>query len=119
MSALAPFDSETRRDEAECLAIAILNFIASNEKRLVQFLDLTGLQPNTIRSSARSQLFLRKVLDYTAGNRALLAELERDGDVRPEAIEVARMRLVPQMETEASANERGSHALSSRRSVLH
>ena len=58
--------------DAEDLAIQVLNFIVADLDRMIQFLNVTGLQPETIRESAKSPLFLLGGLDYVSRDDELL-----------------------------------------------
>jgi hypothetical protein len=49
-----PAASET----VDALGIEVLAFIVADVDRIIQFLNVTGLQPETIRESAQSSLFL-------------------------------------------------------------
>ena len=42
------------QSDAESVAIQVLNFIVADVDRIIQFLNVTGLQPETIRTSATS-----------------------------------------------------------------
>ena len=48
------------RGDAESIAIQVLNFIVDDVDRIIQFLNVTGLQPETIRESATSSHFLTR-----------------------------------------------------------
>jgi hypothetical protein len=87
----------SRRDAQE-LAIQVLNFIVGDLDRIIQFLNVTGLQPETIRESAKSPLFLLGVLDYILKDEDLLKEFHRQTDIRPAAILVAAAQLTPEPE---------------------
>jgi hypothetical protein len=60
------------QEAAESLAIQALAFIASDAERIGPFLAATGIGPDMIRAAARQPDFLRGVLDYMAGEDALL-----------------------------------------------
>jgi hypothetical protein len=87
------------QDDAEALAIKVLGFIVADLDRTVQFLNVTGLQPETIRESAKSSLFLLGVLDYASKDEELLKEIEKELDIRPASILVASVYLTPKQET--------------------
>jgi hypothetical protein len=50
-------------EAVDALGIKVLAFIVADVDRIIQFLNATGLQPETIRESAQSSLFLVGVLD--------------------------------------------------------
>jgi hypothetical protein len=51
------------RGDVKGVAIQVLNFIVADVDRIIQFLNVTGLQPETIRESATSSHFLLGVLE--------------------------------------------------------
>lgn len=110
-----------RRDAQE-LAIQVLNFIVGDLDRIIQFLNVTGLQPETIRESAKSPLFLLGVLDYTLKDEDLLKELHRQTDIRPASLLVAAAQLAPEPEgkqpSKSSAETAPAQALP-RRTLFH
>ena len=89
--------SRTRfgRSEAEVLAVQALTYLAVDESRLTRFFALTGLDPGTIRTAARSPGFLSAVLDHVAGDEALLLGVAQTNGVKPETIMAARQILAP------------------------
>ena len=64
--------------DAESIAIQVLNFIVVDVDRIIQFLNITGLQPETIRASARSSHFLLGVLEYVAKDDDLLKAIDHE-----------------------------------------
>ena len=62
------------RSEAEDLAIQVLVFLSGDEKRMHRYLDVTGLDPATIRDAASDGNFLASVLDYLMQDEALLLQ---------------------------------------------
>jgi hypothetical protein len=82
--------------DAEDLAIRVLNFIVADLDRMVQFLNVTGLQPETIRESAKSALFLLGVLDYVSRDDELLKAIHQELAIRPAAIMAAIGHLAPE-----------------------
>ncbi len=93
------------RSDAESIAIQVLNFIVGDVDRIIQFLNVTGLQPETIRESAKSAHFLLGVLDYASKDEELLKKIEAELNIRPAAILVAIVHLTPAKEGEASPIE--------------
>jgi hypothetical protein len=86
------------RDDAESIAIQVLNFIVADVDRIIQFLNVTGLQPETIRESATSSHFLLGVLEYVANDDELLRAIDQELKVRPAAILTAIVQLSPEHE---------------------
>ena len=90
------------RSDAESVAIQVLNFIVSDVDRIIQFLNITGLQPETIRASATSSHFLLGVLEYVAKDDELLKTIDQELKIRPAAILAAIVHLSPEPEAEPS-----------------
>jgi hypothetical protein len=86
-----------RAEAAASLAIVALGYLAVNAEHLERFLALTGIGPDEIRKAAAQPGFLAGVLDYVAGNEALLrrrrACRRRAGGARPRAASPLRRRL--------------------------
>ena len=80
----------TTQKEAESLAIQALAFIAGESERIGPFLAVTGIGPDMIRAAAREPDFLAGVLDYLAGDEALLVAFATAADINPFDIPVAR-----------------------------
>src|ERR687890_186060 len=68
------------------LEIKVLAFIVADVDRIIQFLNITGLQPETIRESAQSTLFLQGVLDYVSKDDDLLKAIYQELNIAPAAI---------------------------------
>jgi hypothetical protein len=84
------------RGDAESVAIQVLNFIVSDVDRIIQFLNVTGLQPETIRASATSSHFLLGVLEYVAKDDELLKAIDEELKFRPATILAAIVHLSPE-----------------------
>ncbi len=98
---------ESRRPEdAQDLAIKILNFIVVDMDRMIQFLNVTGLQPETIRASAKSPHFLLGVLDYVSKDDELLRTVHQELGIRPAAILMAAAHPPPKPEPRVTAEKR-------------
>jgi len=80
-------------EAAEAIAADALNFLASDAGRLVRFLDLSGLNPGSIREAARDSGFLAGILDYICADEALLLGFAGEYSVTPAAVEKARSAL--------------------------
>jgi Protein of unknown function (DUF3572) len=92
-SAAGKSTSKGRKEAATALAIAALNFLASEQERLERFLALTGLGPQSLRATAREPSFLLGVLDHVAGDETLLLAFANESGVNPEDVGRARDAL--------------------------
>lgn len=59
-------------EEAEGIAIEALSFLATEPDRLLRFLDVTGLTPQTLRTAAASPGFLAAVIEHVAADPSLV-----------------------------------------------
>jgi hypothetical protein len=75
---------------AESLAVQALAFIAGDAARIGPFLAATGIGPDMIRAAAREPDFLGGVLDYMAGDEALLIAFSNETGHNPFDIPIAR-----------------------------
>jgi hypothetical protein len=82
-----------RREAAQSLAVAALSFLASEPEHLGGFLATTGIGPNEIREASSDPGFLGGVLDYLAGDEALLIAFARQQGIDPAEVERARAAL--------------------------
>ena len=82
--------SPRTEEAAESLAIQALAFIAGDTARIGPFLAATGIGPDMIRAAAREPDFLGGVLDYMAGDDALLIAFANETGVSPFDVPVAR-----------------------------
>ena len=73
-------------DSARSLAVSALAFIAADPDRLSQFLGITGLGPDNLRTAASDPAFLGSVLDYLVADEALLIAFAADAGLKPEAV---------------------------------
>lgn len=95
MTEIIPLDARDRRLAAERLALKILDALAKDERRLAEFFDETGLNPDTLRKVSRGLLFFLGILDW------LLRDTERVGwfcelaEVSVAAVERAQKDLAP------------------------
>lgn len=80
-------------EAAEALALAAVQFIASEDERLQRFLDLSGIAPESLRGRLAETSFLTGVLDYLLGDEALLLEFASWASLAPAEISAARRRL--------------------------
>jgi hypothetical protein len=82
--------AEIAREWAETVAIQALSFLAGEPERLGRFLALTGIAPESLRVAAGEPNFLLGVLDYLAGDDALLQEFAQASELSPEDAVKAR-----------------------------
>ncbi|WP_374306563.1 DUF3572 domain-containing protein [Methylocella sp.] len=87
--------SSMRRERAEALAIEALGYLAGDPEQLERFLSLSGLRPETLRAAAAAPGFLAGVLDFVAGEEALLLAFAADAGRDPAEIGRARAALGP------------------------
>ena len=81
-----------QRASADQLAVAAFEFIAAEPRRLVRFLDMTGIAPESIRKASREANFLAGVLDHLSEDEALLVAFCAQAGIDPN--EVVRARAV-------------------------
>lgn len=81
------------REQAEALSLMALAFLAGDGARLVRFLQLTGLEPDELRTRAGEAETLTAVLDHLLGDQTLLLVFASEAAVAPEQIEEARRLL--------------------------
>ena len=80
------------QEAADALALQALTYIAGDGERLGRFLAATGLGPAEIRGAATEPGFLLGVLDYLAGDEALLTGFAQEAGFDP--FDVGNARLV-------------------------
>jgi hypothetical protein len=81
--------------EAETIALDALSYLAADDARLSRFLDVSGLEPQTIRRAAADPGFLAGVLDYLVSDEPLLLGFAASVAAKPEAVMAARSALSP------------------------
>ena len=81
-------------DEAETLALEVLQFVLSDEVLQRRFLAITGMSPDDFRDAVRTSDFLGGVLDFLLGNEADLLRFCEEHQVDPDRPLMAR-RLLP------------------------
>lgn len=75
------------------LGLQALAWLASDEERLVRFLNLTGLTPRGLRATATEPESLGAVLDYLLAWEPLLISFSEELGVAPEVVAQSRQRL--------------------------
>jgi hypothetical protein len=100
-------------ESIDALGIKVLDFIVADVDRIIQFLNITGLQPETIRESAQTSLFLQGVLDYVSKDDNLLRAIHQELNIAPAAILTALGHQTPASEIKPldRSPERNSEAV--------
>ncbi len=83
------------REAAEQVAVAGLNFLASDMEHLGGFLAATGLGPQNLREAAREPEFLAAVLQYLMQDESLLLAFAANAVVDPQTVAAADLVLNP------------------------
>lgn len=81
------------QSDPESVAIDALAFLGEDMERLGRFLSITGIEPSTLRAVACDPGFLGSVLDYLAGDEALLLAFVANRRIRPESVAQAAALL--------------------------
>jgi hypothetical protein len=84
--------------DPESVAIDVLGFLAADPQRLMRFLNLTGLEPETVRDAAGSPGFLAAVLEYVTADETLLVACAAAIGMEPERVAAAHRALAPSRE---------------------
>lgn len=79
--------------DPEIIAIGALGFLAEDPARLSRFLDITGLNPATLRQAAGEPRFLASVLDYLMNDESLMLAFAAHQGTTPETIAAASAAL--------------------------
>ena len=80
-------------DEAETLALKVLQFVLSDEVLQRRFLTITGMAPDDFRDAVHTNDFLWGVLDFLLGNEADLLKFCEEHQVDPDQPLKARLLL--------------------------
>jgi hypothetical protein len=88
-----PMRLKPERVDPEMLAIQVLGFLAGQPARLARFLDITGLEPQTLRKAAASPGFHASVLAYLIQDESLLLAFAAEAGMPPERVIEAERRL--------------------------
>lgn len=83
------------RERAEAVAVEALSFLGRSPDRLVRFLEVTGMEPGTLRAAARTPSFLAGLMDYVAADEELLLAFAEDAGATPDSVMQARHLLSP------------------------
>jgi hypothetical protein len=75
------------------LAVSALTFLAADSQRLMRFLNMTGLGPQSLRIAAQDPTFHSSVLEYLVGDERLLLQFAADAGLDPETVTQAHQAL--------------------------
>ena len=81
-------------DDAETLALKVLQFIISDSALKDRFIAITGMAPSDLKEALHKKEFLGGVLDFILGNEVDLLSFCEQYQVNPEQPLIAR-RLLP------------------------
>jgi hypothetical protein len=82
--------AQAEGESAYTIAVAALRFIAQSPEYLERFLNLSGIDAQSIRQAAREPGFLLGVLDHLLADEPLLLAFAKEGEIDPRAVQVAR-----------------------------
>ena len=80
--------------DAETIALNVLNFLVADEERLQRFMTLSGMEPATLRSNASDPVFLAGILDYLLHDESLIYIFAEQHNIAPEVPAQAHRTLV-------------------------
>ena len=83
------------RTRAEAMAVEGLSFLAGSPERLIRFLDVSGLSPDTLRAAAAEPGFFAGLMDYLVSDEELLLAFAGEIGASPESVMQARHLLSP------------------------
>ena len=81
------------RETAETLAIEALSWLAGDEEALSQFITLSGIGPDALRSAADDPGFLAALLDFVTSEDSRILAFAAYAGVKPERVVAARRVL--------------------------
>ncbi len=91
------------RNDAHNIAIKALAYLAGDPDRLLRFLQLTGLTPETLKQCANEPETMIAIIDHLLADETLLMSFSANAAVRPEAVLAAYHRLADQPPPEQPA----------------
>ena len=86
-------DPRHRFEAAEALGLKALLFLVEDEQRLVRFLDLSGLDPATLRARAGSPEMLAAVIGHLLADESLLLVFTAGAGIAPDEVTRAHALL--------------------------
>jgi len=90
------------QSEAEAVALNVLNFLFDDETRLERFMNLSGIDPEALRTTAFDPDFLAGILDYLLQDETLVYLFAGAYNTAPDVPAKARRAL-------ASDDSGGTH----------
>jgi hypothetical protein len=75
-----------QQDNAKEMAISALSLLISYEEQLMNFFNVTGIDPSQIRASMNDTAFLAGVLDYFLSDEKLLLVFCAEENIKPESV---------------------------------
>jgi len=82
------------QNEAETIALNVLNFLLGNETRLERFMTLSGMDPQALKNNASDPVFLAGILDYLLQDETLVYLFVEEYNLSPALPATARRTLV-------------------------
>ena len=83
------------RARAEAMAAEALGFLGRSPERLIRFLDVSGLSPDTLRAAAAEPGYFAGLMDYLVSDEELLLAFAGEIGASPESVMQARHLLSP------------------------
>jgi hypothetical protein len=83
------------RTRAEAMAVEALAFLGRSPERLIRFLDVSGLRPDTLRAATAEPGFFAGLMDYLVSDEELLLAFAGEIGASPESVMQARQVLSP------------------------
>jgi len=80
-------------EAAESIAVSALAFLTDDRRRLIRFLSLTGLTPETLMREAAAPSTLAAVLEHLLADESLLLAFAAGAGIRPADIATALRML--------------------------
>ena len=80
-------------NQSEILGLQALSYMAADEEILLAYLNLSGITPEELRSSAADPATLGSILDYFLQNEKRLIAFCEAENIAPEHLKKARQNL--------------------------
>ena len=80
-------------EKATNIAIAALQYMSTDEQLLGRFLDLSGLNPASMRQAAQSEAFLVAILEYFMNDESGLLAFAATNGLDPADVARAKVEL--------------------------
>ncbi|MEM9311019.1 MAG: DUF3572 family protein [Pseudomonadota bacterium] len=93
-------DGAEKTTRAATLALAALGWVLEDDERADRYLELTGLEPDTLRSGLGDPTVLASCLDFLANYEPDLIRAAEALAVTPEELIAARQDLSPRSQLE-------------------